>query len=348
MTELEVCASVNYRITIEKNMRSFSEKILPLIRGENIAVITDGNVYGIYGRYFDGLLAGKRIIYIVIKSGEKSKNAKNFLKIINALAKAGFTREDGVIAFGGGVIGDLAGFAASAYMRGVTLISVPTTLLAMIDSSVGGKTGIDLTAGKNLCGTFYQPSAVYINLGFLDTLPEKERLNGLGEAVKYAFLSDTVTESVIKEGGEKLVYECLKIKRDVVCADEKESGLRAILNFGHTVGHAIEKLSGYKIPHGLCVAKGMLCAVEVSERFYALPREIADKMKSFLYSFGFNLDKIYSAEKITEAVYADKKRKGESVNFIAVRDFGKPFIEKISLEKLGEILKEYESRDKTV
>ena len=164
----------------------------------------------------------------------------------------------------------------------------------------------------------------------------------MGEAVKYAFLSETVTESDIKAGGERLIYECLKIKRDIVAADETEKGLRAVLNFGHTVGHALEKLSGYKLPHGLCVAKGMLYAVEVSEALYGLDKETVGKMKDLLFSFGLDLKKIYPPEKIVKVIRSDKKRKGDAVNFITVKAVGKPQIEKICLERLGEILKRYE------
>lgn len=343
MFELEVSASKTYKITIEKGFSLFSERVLPYLVGRNVAIITDDIVDKLFGGILDGFLENKRVVKIVLKHGEKSKNAKNYLHIINALAENGFTREDSVIALGGGVIGDIAGFAASTYMRGITLVAVPTTLLSMVDSSVGGKTAIDLKAGKNLCGTFYQPSAVYINTEFLKSLPKKEIKNGLGEVVKYAFLSDTVKKSDIKNIDENLIYKCLKIKRDIVNEDEKESGVRALLNLGHTVGHAIEKLSGYKLSHGACVVKGLRYSIEVSKRLFDLDEKTVNKMYALLKYAKCDLSVNFSVDEIAEQIIADKKRQGDSVKFVAIKDVGKPEIVKIHLSKLKEMLKDYES-----
>ena len=348
MYELKVRASKTYGITIAEDLSLFSERVLPLITGDSVAIITDDKVSALYGDALDRFLSDKRVMKIVIKHGEKSKNAANFLRIINALADSGFTREDTVIALGGGVIGDLAGFAASAYMRGITLIAVPTTLLAAVDSSVGGKTAIDLNAGKNLCGTFYQPSAVYINTGFLKTLPVKEIKNGLGDVIKYAFLSDAVKKEDIRDVNAALIYKCLKIKRDIVEKDEKESGCRALLNFGHTVGHAIERLSGYKLSHGACVVKGMVYAVEISKRIYGLSDKTVSNMYALLTSGKHNLECKYSAESIVRQITADKKRYGDSVNFVAVKDTGRAEIVKIGISDLGKMIKDYESKFKPV
>ncbi|MBQ6979143.1 MAG: 3-dehydroquinate synthase [Clostridia bacterium] len=343
MFELEVSASKTYKITIEKGFSLFSERVLPYLVGRNVAIITDDIVDKLFGGILDGFLENKRVVKIVLKHGEKSKNAKNYLHIINALAENDFTREDSVIAFGGGVIGDIAGFAASTYMRGITLVAVPTTLLSMVDSSVGGKTAIDLKAGKNLCGTFYQPSAVYINTEFLKSLPKKEIKNGLGEVVKYAFLSDTVKKSDIKNIDENLIYKCLKIKRDIVNEDEKESGVRALLNLGHTVGHAIEKLSGYKLSHGACVVKGLRYSIEVSKRLFDLDGKTVNKMYALLKYAKCDLSVNFSVDEIAEQIIADKKRQGDSVKFVAIKDVGKPEIVKIHLSKLKEMLNDYES-----
>lgn len=347
MYELKVRASKTYDITIAEDLSLFSERILPLVKGASVAIITDDKVMGLYGGALDGFFAAKRVIKIVIKRGEKSKNATNYLKIINALAENGFTRADTVIALGGGVVGDIAGFAASTYMRGITLIAVPTTLLAMVDSSVGGKTAIDLKAGKNLCGTFYQPSAVYVNTGFLKTLPVKEIKNGLGEVIKYAFLSDTVKREDIRDINAALIYKCLKIKRDIVEKDEKESGCRALLNFGHTVGHAIEKLSGYRLSHGACVARGMVYAVEISRRIYGLSDETVARMYALLTSGKHDLSCGYCAESIARQITADKKRYGDSVNFVAVKDLGKAEIVKIKISDIEKMIKDYENSFKS-
>ena len=348
MYELKVRASKTYDITIAGDLSLFSESVVPLIKGENVAIVTDDKVSEIYGCALDGFLAGKRMVKIVIKHGEKSKNAKNYLKIINALAENNFTREDTVIALGGGVVGDIAGFAASTYMRGITLIAVPTTLLAMIDSSVGGKTAIDLKNGKNLCGTFYQPSAVYINTEFLTTLPKNEIKNGLGEGVKYALLSDTVALKDIQNVSAELIYKCLKIKRDIVEKDEKESGERALLNLGHTFGHAIEKLSGYKFPHGACVVKGLLYTLIVSEKLFDLSEKEKKRILKIIKSAKVNLSNPFSAESLIKQIVADKKRKGDSINFVALKGVGKPEIVKISLTDLKEIIEDYESKNNAV
>lgn len=345
MVELEVSVSKTYTITVASGLNAFAERVMPYLAGENVAIITDDKVDKLYCGVLDGFLKDKRVIKIVLKSGEKSKSAKNYLRIINALAENAFTREDAVIAFGGGVIGDIAGFAASTYMRGITLIAVPTTLLSAVDSSVGGKTAIDLNAGKNLCGTFYQPSYVYINTEFLKTLPKKEIKNGLGEVVKYAFLSDTVKKSDVKKIDENLIYKCLKIKRDIVNADEREKGERALLNLGHTVGHAIEKLSGYKLSHGACVAKGLLYSIEISKRIFDLNDETVKNMYSLLKSAKFDLSNPFSAKAIAEQMLADKKRQGDSVNFIALKGIGKAQIVKIKLSDLQKMMEDYERKN---
>lgn len=344
MYELTVRASEKYKITIEKGLVLFRARVLPLVKGESVAIVTDDRVNGLYGDALNGFFGDKRVIKIVIKHGEKSKNSANYLRIINALAENDFTREDTVIALGGGVVGDVAGFAASTYMRGITLIAVPTTLLAAVDSSVGGKTAIDLDYGKNLCGTFYQPSAVYINTEFLKTLPVKEIKNGLGEVVKYAFLSDTVTASDVKNAGGDLIYRCLKIKRDIVEKDEKEKGERALLNLGHTFGHAIEKLSGYKSAHGACVAKGLVYTIEISKRLYGLSDKTVSEMYGLLKSAKHDLSCPFSAESLIEQITADKKRRGDGIKFVALKGIGKPEITEIKISDLEKMAVQYESQ----
>ena len=348
MCEIKINASTPYSVTVTESTDLFTERVLPLIKGENAAIISDTNVSGLYGDVLDGYLSGKRVIKITVKSGEKSKSAKNYFRIINALAENGFTREDTVIALGGGVVGDLAGFAASTYMRGITLISVPTTLLAAVDSSVGGKTAIDLKSGKNLCGTFYQPAAVYINTGFFKSLPEKEIKNGLGEVVKYAFLSDTVKRSDIGRIDADLICKCLEIKRDIVESDEKEQGKRALLNLGHTFGHAIESLSGYKTPHGACVIKGLAYTIGISERLYGLPKEKVKEMFGLLECAGQDITCAFSAERLIEKIAADKKRTGDAIKFVALKSIGKAEITEVGISDLKKMAKEYESKNHPV
>lgn len=345
MYELKVSASKEYGITVTEGLGAFCDRVLPYLAGENVAIVTDDKVNALYGDILLQYLPNKRVITIVIKSGEKSKNAKNYLRIVNTLAQNGFTREDGVIAFGGGVVGDLAGFAASTYMRGITLISVPTTLLSAVDSSVGGKTAIDLDAGKNLCGTFYQPSAVYIDTDFLKTLPKKEIKNGLGEVVKYAFLSDSVKKTDIKSIDGQLIYKCLKIKRDIVQKDEREKGERALLNLGHTFGHAIEKLSGYKLPHGACVVKGLVFSIEISKRLYWLSDKTVSIMYNLLQCAKQNLKTEFSAAELIGQITADKKRKGDRINFIALKNIANAEIVNIGISELKSMAEDYESKN---
>ena len=339
MYNLTVKASKNYRITVTDNLDGFVEVVCKVARGSKVAIITDTNVNKLYGNALDEFLQGKVVHKYVVKSGEQSKSKEVYFDLLEKLCADGFSRTDTVIAFGGGVVGDLAGFVASTYMRGVTLIQVPTTILAAVDSSVGGKTAINLDSGKNLVGTFYQPSAVYVSTHFFKTLPEREVASGMGEIIKYAFLSKSVTAQMIAEGAnEQLVYECLKIKRDVVEQDEKESGARALLNLGHTVGHAIESLSGYKYSHGECVVKGIAYALKISQAIYGIDQATYDKMQQLLATCGHDLTCPYTAEQLIDKISHDKKGDGTSVNFVTVKDIGKPQIVKIDYKKLQQYL----------
>ena len=224
-------------------------------------------------------------------------------------------------------------------MRGISLISVPTTLLSMVDSSVGGKTAIDLPAGKNLCGTFYQPDAVFINVDFLKSLPKREILSGMGEVIKYAFLDNSVSYDLIKQGvTEQLIYNCLKIKANVVEKDEKESRLRMILNLGHTVGHAIETLSGYTISHGECVAKGIKYAINVSQRVYNFSDDKKQRLLNLLSASGVDLTANYDIKDIHNQIKSDKKAGDNYVNFAVIEDVGSVKIVKLYYDEIENYL----------
>ena len=356
MKELEIRTDKRYSVIItdteKEGYSAFGEKVFPLIKGENVAVITDDRVNALYPDLAERLLSGKTVFRYVIKHGERSKNAANYFRIIKALAENRFTREDTVITFGGGVVGDLGAFIASTYMRGITLIAMPTTLLSAVDSSVGGKTAIDLPAGKNLCGTFYQPNAVFCDTATLKTLPEREIKNGLGEVVKYAILSETVNKTDIENcrRGDyaETIYKCLKIKKEIVEEDEKEGGKRALLNLGHTFGHAIESLSGYRIPHGACVAKGLAFSLALSAETFDLSAEEIAQALSVIKSAGIDLKCPYYKEQLCDRILSDKKRKGDRVDFIGFQGVGKPIIVGVPTEKTGEIFDGYERLLKTV
>ena len=290
MLKLTVNASKIYDITIDSGLNGFERVVANNTVGNKIALIIDSNVYEKYGDVLDNCFNGFNVYKYVILSGEQNKNFENYYKLINYLADNNFNRRDTVITFGGGVVGDLGAFVASTYMRGINLIAVPTTLLSMVDSSVGGKTAIDLPAGKNLCGTFYQPNAVFINTNFLNSLPNRELLSGMGEVIKYAFIDKLLSKSLLEKGvTEELIYNCLKIKAGVVERDEKESKYRMVLNLGHTVGHAIETLSNYALSHGECVAKGINYAINVSQKIYGFSddkkREMLKKRRQILFCY---------------------------------------------------------------
>ena len=340
MYRLRVKASRSYNVTISDNLNDFVSEIKPFIKGEKVAIISDNNVNSNYSGILDGFFTDKKIYTYVVTAGEESKSEKTYFKLINSLSKDGFTRKDSVIAFGGGVIGDLAGFVASTYMRGITLIQVPTTILSAVDSSVGGKTAINLQSGKNLVGCFYQPYAVYINTSFFKTLPEREIKSGFGEIIKYAFLKKSVSYDLIKQGiSEKLIYECLKIKRDIVQRDEKESNLRALLNFGHTVGHAIESLSAYTVSHGECVVKGMKYALKLSKSLHKISDEKYLKVQELLSVCGHDEECSYSVQDIVNKMAYDKKSDGRKVSFVSIKDIGKPEIVKLDYKTIENYLK---------
>lgn len=326
----------SYAVTIAKDFSAFTDKILPFISGEKVAVITDSVVNEIYPDVFSGYLKNKTVYKYVVSSGEESKNIDTFAALLNNLAEDGFTREDTVLTFGGGVVGDLGGFVAATYMRGVNLISVPTTLLSMADSSVGGKTAINLNKGKNLCGAFYSPKAVYINVGFLKTLPHSEMLNGYGEMLKYTFLSDFNFDGETVD--ESAIYECLKIKAAIVTEDEREKGIRKLLNFGHTVGHAIEKLSDFKLPHGICVAKGIDYALKISEKYFGYGDERRKEYEKKAGKLGVDCDCAYSAESLFKTIVSDKKRFGSEIDIILINKNGKAEIVRMKLDLLREYL----------
>ena len=337
MKTIKVKASKNYEITITNGFDCFNEKVMPLISGDTVAVITDTNVEPLYYEKVKSLLVGKKVLKFVINAGEQSKNAENYIKIVNEFARLGVSRKSTVIALGGGVVGDLSAFIASTYMRGIKFIAIPTTLLSMVDSSIGGKTGIDLDAGKNLIGTFFQPDGVYINLDFIKTLPKREIKSGLGEIMKYAFIDSRITPSDIENINYlSLVEKSLEIKRDIVEKDETETKLRMLLNFGHTVGHALEKLYNYTLSHGECVIKGMYYAVNASKNLGYLSVSDYDKAVAFIKLSGVTLTDNFNKEEILSVMKNDKKADGDSVNFVFTKGFGVSVIENVNLTKIME------------
>jgi 3-dehydroquinate synthase len=321
-----------YPILIEQDkIENLKSKILSHIRGQKYLVVISQKVDKLYGK----ILGFDKSEKFVLKDGEQEKNINNYKKITERALKMQLTRKDAIIAIGGGVVGDIAGFVASTYMRGIDYIQVPTTLLACVDSSVGGKVAIDTKYGKNLIGSFYQPKAVLINLNFLKTLDIRQYKSGLGEVVKYAFIENSCNSdenlnftNFLRDNTEKinirnlpvlekLVECCIKLKISVVEQDEKENGLRKILNLGHTYGHAVEKLTNYKkYTHGEAVVKGLKFAFEL-----ALKRDMIDKNYRYfaddiLEKFKFKNIPDFPPEKLLKVMKMDKKADFGKITFI--------------------------------
>ncbi|MDI6741738.1 MAG: 3-dehydroquinate synthase [Smithella sp.] len=310
-------------------------------KAERYAVVTDDYVGALYGKKFIDVLKdiGLDAFMIEFPSGEASKSMKTVLDIAGRLMDNRADRGTCLIALGGGVVGDIAGFVASIFMRGVPCIQIPTTLVAQVDSSIGGKTGVDLSHGKNLLGTFYQPTAVFADLHFLKTLPEKEFNNGLAEIIKYGIIDDEKmfcsledNMEAIKSGDPKLLLSmvagCCQIKKSVVEIDEKEHGLRRILNYGHTLGHALETISKYKITHGEGVALGMIAAARISEKTGYLEKEARERIEALIAQAGLpvKISRSMDGEKIITQLKMDKKKKGNVVHFVLLKKIGLPFI----------------------
>lgn len=280
------------------------------------------------------------VTHTVIPAGEEHKRLSTVEGIYHDLLANGMTRKDLIVALGGGVVGDITGFAAATFLRGVSLCQIPTTLLAQVDSSVGGKTGVDMPEGKNLVGAFYQPRLVLIDPSVLTTLPEQTFADGMAEVVKYGYISnrdilDMVSAPDYKQNIERIICECVKIKRDVVTIDEHDTGLRMILNFGHTIGHAAEKLGNYvDLTHGQAVAVGMVAAMRLSA--FLGNEDLTGRLIEILKHIGLPTELKYDREDIYRSLLSDKKKFGATVNFILVREPGRAEITPIDAEKLHE------------
>ena len=300
-------------------------------------VVTDSNVDRFYGDKFVRSLEGEyaRVERIVFPAGERSKTLETYTELVRGFAALELTRKDVVYALGGGVVGDLTGFAAATYMRGIDFIQVPTTLLAMVDSSIGGKTGVDIPEGKNLVGAFHLPKRIIRDVKFLGTLPEKEMKNGLAEMVKTAILFDHEMFSALEHLAmlaplerlaslEKLVDRCAAWKQKIVDEDFKEGGKRKLLNLGHTFGHAIEKVSDFAIPHGEAVAIGM-----------RIVGKDVPAIGKILDAYGYPKYGGFDNAKILEAIRGDKKRSGDTITLIVPRKIGECELVETPMSELG-------------
>lgn len=345
MKTIAVQASKSYEITIGAGLLDDAGATIRKISGgQTAAVITDDRVNSLYGnRLIDSLAKnGYRTARYIFPNGEASKHAETFFSMLNFLASEHLSRDDVVVALGGGVVGDLAGFAAACYMRGCRFIQVPTTLLAAVDSSVGGKTGINLSAGKNMAGVFYQPDAVICDVALLSTLSEEVFRDGLAEIIKYGMIADwallEALEKPVDTQMEAIIARCVEIKRDIVMMDEFERETRKLLNFGHTVGHAIEKLSGYHTTHGHAVAAGMAIVTRAAVGMGLCGQDCLDKLLYMLKQFGLPNCTEYRADELASICLSDKKRAGDSLTMVFPVEIGQCVLRGIPVGELETII----------
>lgn len=307
------------------------EEIKKATGAQRVAVVTDSNVGPLYAERVMKSIeeAGCTAFLHTFEAGEPSKNMTNLAQILEFLAQSELGRGDCVTALGGGVTGDMAGFAAGCYLRGIKFVQLPTTLLAAVDSSVGGKTAVDLPQGKNLAGLFHQPSLVLCDTDTLATLPAERLADGVAEAVKTAILFDAELFALFEKGfslerdAETVITRCVECKAGVVERDERESGERRLLNLGHTVGHAIELCSGYSITHGFAVAAGTAIIARAAEKLGWTTEPVAERIEKALAASGLPTDTEYSAEELARAAMNDKKRSGGTVTFIVPETIGR-------------------------
>lgn len=348
MRTVTIHASKSYHVQIGYDiLASLGEQVRSLGKAESVCIVSDSHVWPLYGAVAERSLldAGLRVCSFVFPAGEDSKTGATYLELLNTLARSSLTRSDLIVALGGGVVGDLAGFAAATYLRGIRLIQVPTTLLAAVDSSVGGKTAIDLPAGKNLAGAFFQPELVLCDLSLLSSLPREYFLDGCAEVIKYGILYDGELFSHLADRGpdfdrEYVIERCIQWKRDAVAADEFDTGLRMKLNLGHTIGHAIEKSSGYQISHGQAVAVGTAMISRFAAGRGLCSRETARRIEDVLTRFSLPVQTLFPAGELAQYALSDKKRSGSKVSLVVPREIGRCDILPVSVEAVESIIKE--------
>ena len=307
-------------------------------------VITDSTVDKLYSdRLISSLVAvGYEVEKFVFEAGEASKNSKTLIDILEFLASTELTRADCIFALGGGVVGDISGFAAAVYLRGIRFVQIPTTLLAAVDSSVGGKTGIDLEAGKNLAGAFHQPSLVICDYSLLDTLEPKVFSDGCAEVIKYGVINDKPLFEILKgdihKNIEKIIASCVQNKSNIVKADEFDTGMRQLLNLGHTIGHAIERLSDFAISHGSAVAIGMVIVMKASIAFGYCDKSELDELIFVLNNADLPTECEYSAKELAKVALSDKKRQRDTITLVVPFGIGDTRLLSIPVSKLEEFI----------
>ena len=343
MKTLNVKVGKGYNIFIEKGIISTCGKYIKEVsNAAKVCLVSDTNVYKIYGNTVEKQLKseGYEVLTYVFEAGEESKTTATVISIVEFMAKNGLTRSDLVVALGGGVCGDMAGFAAAIYLRGIDFVQIPTSLLAQVDSSVGGKTAVDLPQGKNLCGAFHQPILVLIDPDTLDTLTPHYFSDGMAEVIKTGCIkSASLFEKTEKQNAkdiiDDIIFECVSIKAGVVERDEKEHGERALLNFGHTSGHAIEKLHNFTtVSHGEAVGIGMVMITKAGEANSITESGTCERIANVLKKYNLMTEDCNALQDIITCMNADKKRTADSINFVLLNKIGESFTQKIKNEDI--------------
>ena len=346
MEKVRVTASKEYNVHIGSGfLDDVGEMMASIKRPCRAVIVSDDNVYSLYGEKVKLSLekSSFTVFEYIVPHGENSKSVENFINIQEFCAESNITRTDLFVALGGGVVGDLTGFVASTYLRGVDFVQIPTTVLAMVDSSVGGKTAINLNAGKNLCGAFHQPIAVFADCETLGTLPDEIFNEGCAEIIKYGMILDGeflsfLKDNDIKENVEYVIKRCVEIKRDIVNRDEFEKGERKLLNFGHTIGHAIEKCSNLTISHGNAVAVGMVIATKGAFELGLSYDDYSDVLLPILKKNKLPTTCNFSADELYKITLTDKKRSRDVISLIVPEEYGLCKIHKISVEQLKDFI----------
>ena len=345
MRKITVEASSTYDIIIGSEFLTEAGRLCAQVMGiHSVAIVSDDTVYALYGEVLERSLteAGYKPISFVIPHGEASKSMASLASLLGFLADNHLTRSDFLIALGGGVVGDLTGFAAAVYLRGIKFVQIPTTLLATVDSSVGGKTAVNIPEGKNLVGAFHQPSLVICDYTTLDTLPADIFADGCAEVIQYGVINDKALfeklKSPIKSQIEDVIANCVSNKRDIVNRDERDNGERRLLNLGHTVGHAVEICSHFEISHGSAVAIGMAIVARAAAKRGICGDDVPMQIEEMLVAYSLPTCCDFTADELAAVAAGDKKRMGGTISFILPRTVGDSYVHDMKVEDIRDFI----------
>ncbi|MEG1887975.1 MAG: 3-dehydroquinate synthase [Lachnospiraceae bacterium] len=350
MEKVTVPTGKKYEVILKRGIVQEAGKYIKTVLSPGkICLVTDSVVEKLYASQVVASLEqeGFQTISYVFPKGENAKKIDTVKAILELMADHNFTRSDSIVALGGGIAGDIAGFAASIFLRGIPYVQIPTTFLAAVDSSVGGKTGVNLEGGKNLAGAFWQPSLVLCDCDTMKTLPYTIFLDGVAEVIKYGAIQDLELLEQMEQYGEalygtthqgdileKIVLRCITIKAEIVGLDQRDTGKRQLLNFGHTIGHAIEKCSNYQVTHGHAVAIGMYIVSRASYQLGYSQEDCSEDLKRILLKFKFPLECNFSSKQLAEVAWKDKKRQGDRITLVVPKKMGACYLKELPISEL--------------